>query len=1119
VANRDDGNVSILLNTTTAGATTPTFTPQVTFPTGSRPYSVSIGDFNGDGKPDLAVANSTSVTASILLNTTATGATTPTFAPPLALPTNDGPYSVSIGDINGDGKPDLAVANRDSNNVSIWLNNTPKVTAVTATTPDGSYGVGSTINITVTFDAAVTVTGTPRLQLETGTTDSFANYAFSSGPTALTFNYEVQAGDTSADLEYLATTALTLNGGTIKETVGTAFDAFLTLPATATANSLGGSKAIVIDTLAPTVVLTSASTTTVNGLFSVTATFSENVTGFDNTDITVANANVGNFVIVDAKTYTFDVTPIADGNVTVDVFADKANDTAGNNNTAATGLTRTADITAPNVALTSASPTTTSAPFLVTATFSESVTGFMASDVNLTNSTISNFTGSGSNYTFTVTPNADGPVTVDVPAATATDIAGNNNTAATQLTRTYDATAPTVALTSASPTTTNAAFSVTATFSESVTGFMASDVNLTNSTISNFTGSGSNYTFTVTPNADGPVTVDVPAATATDIAGNNNTAATQLTRTADITAPTVALTSASPTTTNAAFSVTATFSESVTGFMASDVNLTNSTISNFTGSGTTYNFTVTPEADGPITVDVPAATATDIAGNNNTAATQLTRTADITAPNVALTSASPTTTNAPFLVTATFSESVTGFMASDVNLTNSTISNFTGSGTTYNFTVTPNADGPVTVDVPAAEATDFAGNNNRAATGLTRTADFTAPTVALTSASATTVNAAFSVTATFSEDVTGFDNTDITVTNANVGNFVTLDAKTYTFDVTPTADGNVTVDVLAAKATDTAGNNNTAASGLTRTADFTAPSVTLTSNSATTVNAAFSVTATFSEDVTGFDNTDITVTNATVGNFVRLDAKTYTFDVTPNADGPVTVDVLATQATDTATNNNTAATQLVRIADFTAPTVALISASATTVNTGFSVTATFSEDVTGFDNTDITVTNATVGNFVPVNAKTYTFDVTPNADGAVTVDVLAAQATDTATNNNTAATQLIRNAANITPPPASLGAVSNIANSGGTSQILTVTFSDSSGIDVSSLDDSDLVVNWSGGAIGAAFVGVDTNSNSTTRTATYSLTPPGGSWDDTDNGSYTVNLQASQVKDTLAINL
>ncbi|MEG4264813.1 Ig-like domain-containing protein, partial [Microcoleus sp. Pol12A4] len=686
-----------------------------------------------------------------------------------------------------------------------------------------------------------------------------------------------------------------------------------------------------------------------------------------------------------------------------------ATDTAGNNNTAATQLVRTADATVPTVALTSASPTTTNAPFLVTATFSESVTGFIASDVNLTNSTISNFTGSGTTYNFTVTPNADGPVTVDVPAATATDIGGNNNTAATQLTRTRDTVVPTVALTSASPTTVNAPFSVTATFSEDVTGFDNTDITVANATVGNFvTVDAKTYTFDVAPNADGPVTVDVPAATAIDIAGNNNTTATQLTRSNDATAPTVALTSASPTTTNAPFLVTATFSESVTGFIASDVNLTNSTISNFTGSGTTYNFTVTPNADGPVTVDVPAATATDIGGNNNTAATQLTRTNDATAPTVALTSASPTTINAPFLVTATFSESVTGFIASDVNLTNSTISNFTGSGTTYNFTVTPNADGPVTVDVPAATAIDIADNNNTTATQLTRTNDATAPTVALTSASPTTTNAPFLVTATFSESVTGFSTTGVNVANGTVSGF-TGSGSNYTFTVTPNADGAVTVDVPAATATDIGGNNNTAATQLTRTNDATAPTVALTSASPTTTNAPFLVTATFSESVTGFIASDVNLTNSTISNFTGS-GTTYTFDVTPNADGPVTVDVPAAAATDIGGNNNTAATQLTRTADITVPTVVLTSTSPTTLNAPFSVTATFSEDVTGFDNTDINVANATVGNFVPVNATTYTFDVTPTGDGAVTVDVLAATATDTFGNNNTAAIPLTRTA-------------------------------------------------------------------------------------------------------------
>ncbi|MEG5170681.1 DUF4347 domain-containing protein [Microcoleus sp. B3-D7] len=561
VTNVLSNTASILLNTTTTGATTPTFASKVDFPTGSFPSSVSIGDFNLDGKPDLAVANRNSDNASLLLNTTATGATTPTFAPKVDFPTGSFPNSVSIGDINLDGKPDLATTNFFRDNASILLNTTPKVTAVTATTADGSYGVGSTINITVTFDAAVTVTGTPQLQLETGTTDSFANYASGSGGTALTFNYVVQAGDTSGDLEYLATNALTLNGGTIKETVATAFDAILTLPTTASANSLGGSKAIVIDTVAPTI--TSVTSTTTDGSYgtsgniNVTVNFSEAVT-LAGGNMTVV-LDTGGAVTLTPFTGTSAVgtyTP-ATGQNSIDFNSTgitlggdaTLKDAAGNNATltipAGQSLADTkaiiVDTIVPIVALTSTSATTTNAPFLVTANFSENVTGFSESGVNVTNGTVSGFAGSGSNYTFTVTPTASGNVTVDVPAAKATDTAGNNNTAATQLTRTADITAPTVALTSTSATTTNAPFLVTATFSETVTGFSESGVNVSNGTVSGFAGSGSNYTFTVTPTADGNVTVDIPAAKATDTAGNNNTAATQLTRTADLTAPTASL--------------------------------------------------------------------------------------------------------------------------------------------------------------------------------------------------------------------------------------------------------------------------------------------------------------------------------------------------------------------------------------------------------------------------------------------------------------------------------------------------------------------------------------------------------------------------------------------------
>ena len=131
VANFNAGMVSVLLNTTPAGATTPTFAAQQTFATGVEPNSVALGDVNGDGRPDLAVANYYSNTVSVLLKTTTTGATTPTFAAQLTFATGIEPNSVALGDINGDGLPDLAVANRNSNTVSVLLN----TTAAGATTP------------------------------------------------------------------------------------------------------------------------------------------------------------------------------------------------------------------------------------------------------------------------------------------------------------------------------------------------------------------------------------------------------------------------------------------------------------------------------------------------------------------------------------------------------------------------------------------------------------------------------------------------------------------------------------------------------------------------------------------------------------------------------------------------------------------------------------------------------------------------------------------------------------------------------------------------------------------------------------------------------------------------
>ncbi|WP_026286913.1 beta strand repeat-containing protein [Gilvimarinus chinensis] len=126
----------------------------------------------------------------------------------------------------------------------------PTVTGVTATSADGIYGVGDVISLAVNFSEIVSVTGAPTLTLETGTTDRSVSYSSGSGSNTLTFNYTVQAGDTTTDLDYASTTAFALNGGTVTDAAGNA--ATLTLASPGAAGSLAANKNIVIDSAAPT---------------------------------------------------------------------------------------------------------------------------------------------------------------------------------------------------------------------------------------------------------------------------------------------------------------------------------------------------------------------------------------------------------------------------------------------------------------------------------------------------------------------------------------------------------------------------------------------------------------------------------------------------------------------------------------------------------------------------------------------------------------------------------------------------------------------------------------------------------------------------------------------------
>jgi hypothetical protein len=133
VVNSGTNDVSILLGDGTGNFAAASIAA-TTFPVGAGAFSLAVGDFNGDGKLDLAVGNESANTVSILLGDGSGG-----FSPAVDYAAGTSPGSVAVGDFNGDGKQDLAVADVGSGGVSVLLGDgTGRLSSPTATTTGAS---------------------------------------------------------------------------------------------------------------------------------------------------------------------------------------------------------------------------------------------------------------------------------------------------------------------------------------------------------------------------------------------------------------------------------------------------------------------------------------------------------------------------------------------------------------------------------------------------------------------------------------------------------------------------------------------------------------------------------------------------------------------------------------------------------------------------------------------------------------------------------------------------------------------------------------------------------------------------------------------------------------------
>lgn len=762
---------------------------------------------------------------------------------------------------------------------------------------------------------------------------------------------------------------------------------------------------ITYETYRPGVVITTASSQTNTSPFEITIEIDDAVDGFTVDDISVGNGAGSNLVATGASTYTADITPTADGEVTVDVAAGAFTRSSlpAYTNTAALQLKVTYDGTAPSVTITSneTSPTNVS-PIGFTITFTEEVTGFDLTDFLVTNGTASNLqTLDNIIFTADITPTADGTVAVDLAAGAATDLVGNGSLDVLPTNVDYDTTAPTIVISStAGDPTGTSPIPVTFTFSEDVTGFDTSDITVGNGSVGNFVGTGSVYTVEITPTTIGTVTVDVADDAAQDGGTNGNLAATQFSIAYDNESPIASLIMGlGETASNTSpLIIGASFSKVVTGFDDTDLIVTNGTVANFIGSGDAYEFEVTPTAEGLVTIQIPVDSAFDSASNGNTEA-NLEIVYDITSPTLTITSGEidPTSTN-PFEVTFTFDEDVDNFEGTDVVVGNGSIGNFAGTGSVYTADITPASSALVTVDVAADVANDPAGNFNLAADQFSITFIGSAVIVEITSGEIDPTNATpFEITVTFSEAVSGFELGDISVGNGSVSNLLGSGAV-YTALVTPAGDGLVTVDIPADVVIGIYDNSNLAAVQFSITFDITSPSVAISSLESVLTNLSpFEVTITFSADVTGFTLGDISVGNGTASDFAGS-GSVYTANITPTADGTVTVDIAAGVAIDTATNPNTVATQFSIEYDGTRPSVIVSSVQTTPTNDSpITFTIAFSENVTGLGASDFTATNGVIGS-LSGSGSSYNLTVAPSADGFVTLTLGDEQCEDAAGN-------------------------------------------------------------------------------------------------------------------------
>jgi hypothetical protein len=216
VASPSNNTLSILINTTDKGATSPSFAPPAMISTPADPHGLAVGDLNADGLPDIVVACTGSNELAVLINTTVPGSTVPTFAVPLTLSPVERPAAVAIADFNKDGKPDIATigdplgsAGAVNGYVAVFVNLTTDGSATASFTPRQKFDPSPQTLLHPTDIKAADLNGdglTDLVVVEQGN-DSVVPFINTTTPSTLNASFAMQPKLTTPDMPSAAAVA------------------------------------------------------------------------------------------------------------------------------------------------------------------------------------------------------------------------------------------------------------------------------------------------------------------------------------------------------------------------------------------------------------------------------------------------------------------------------------------------------------------------------------------------------------------------------------------------------------------------------------------------------------------------------------------------------------------------------------------------------------------------------------------------------------------------------------------------------------------------------------------------------------------------------------------------